>query len=230
MFRPILHSLEPVTLVGGGQATPEDLHKALTLAPLCVAADGGAELAVRAGVDVTALIGDFDSVSADTLAKIPAARQHRIIEQESTDFEKALTRIDAPLVIGVGFLGARLDHQLAALHVLATVPERPCILLGEEEIACLAPPFLNLPTQEGDTVSLFPFADVQGRSAGLQWAIEGLGLGPTTKIGTSNRAAGPLTLEMEKVGMLLILPRRLMPALVEALMSPAAARWPAPAR
>ena len=52
MFSPIVECPDPITLVGGGEATVTDLHKALTLAPICVAVDGGAALAINAGVDV----------------------------------------------------------------------------------------------------------------------------------------------------------------------------------
>ncbi|NYI28404.1 thiamine diphosphokinase [Sulfitobacter geojensis] len=227
IFDPIVYSPDPITLVGGGDATPQDLAEALTLAPICVAADGGAALAVRCGVDPVALIGDFDSIAEEDLARIPADRQHRITEQDSTDFDKALCRIAAPVVLGVGFLGGRMDHQLAALHTLAMRCERPCLLMGQEEVICLAPPEIHLPTQAGDVVSLFPLAPVLGHSDGLHWPIQGLAFDPVTRIGTSNRATGPVTLRMDAPAMLLVLPRRIMPALVSALALPYCARWPA---
>ncbi len=222
-----MHSHDPVTLVGGGQATPDDLHKALTLAPLCVAADGGAELALAAGVKPAAVIGDFDSITDGALGQIPDAQRHHVTEQDSTDFEKALTRIAAPLVLGVGFLGGRIDHELAALHALAQYPARPCILIGAQEVLCLAPPDITLPTRAEDVVSLFPLGAVAGRSEGLRWPIDGLAFAPGQRIGTSNRALGPVRLWMEAPRMLLILPRALMPGLVAALLQPTAARWPA---
>jgi thiamine pyrophosphokinase len=226
IFDPIVYSPDPITLVGGGEATPQDLAEALTLAPLCVAADGGAGLALQWGVDLAAVIGDFDSLSSADLARIPAARCHRITEQESTDFDKALSRIAAPVVLGVGFLGGRMDHQLAAFHTLAVRCERPCILIGQEEVVCLAPPEVSLPTQAGDVVSLFPLAPVSGESDGLHWPIQGLAFDPMTRIGTSNRAEGPVHLRMDAPAMLLILPRRIMPALVSTLAQPKSARWP----
>ena len=148
--------MDPITLVGGGQATPEDLHEALTLSEGCVAADGGAALVLSQGVPLDALIGDFDSVTADQRAAVPAERQHHVTEQDSTDFEKALCRIVAPVVLGVGFLGGRMDHQMAALHVLLRYPERPCILIGAHELTFLAPPQIALPTKVEDVVSVFP--------------------------------------------------------------------------
>lgn len=227
MIQSIVDSESAVTLVGGGEATHEDLQKALTLAPTLVAADSGADVSLAAGVVPDAVIGDFDSVSQATLRRIPAARHHPISEQDSTDFEKALRRIAAPVVLGVGFLGGRVDHQLGVMHVLLTLQDRPCLLLGAHEVICLAPPQIELPTQFGDTVSLFPLVPVTGRSSGLKWPIDGLHFGVAQQIGTSNQAKGPVELEMDGPGMLLILPRRFMPALFDHFASPHAARWPA---
>jgi len=207
MIKPIVHTIapivqtqHPITLVGGGQATPDDLHKSLTLAPLCVAADGGAELAIKAGVDLAAVIGDFDSIHPDILAQIPAARQHHITEQDSTDFEKALLRISAPLILGVGFCGARVDHQLAAFNTLVKFAHQPCILLAEEELIFVAPPDITLPCDQGETVSLFPMATITGRSSGLHWPIEGLEFNPGYQSGTSHRAPGPVHRQMDAPG------------------------------
>lgn len=227
MIDPIVHSSDPVTLVGAGEATTQDLQKSLMLAPTCVAADGGAALALAVGAEITALIGDFDSVSDEILSKIPSSRHYRVAEQTSTDFEKALIRIAAPLVVGVGFLGGRLDHQLAVLHSLVAFPERPCMLIGQEEVPCLAPPHIELPTQADDVVSLFPMAPVQGQSQGLVWPIQGLAFSPSSRIGTSNRATGPCALSFEAPEMLLMLPRCFMRPLAEQLSAPDAARWPA---
>ena len=227
MNTSIVASNAPVTLVGGGETTPQDIHKALTLAPLCVAADGGADVALAAGVVPEAVMGDFDSLSHAARAEIPADRQHPIAEQDSTDFEKCLTRIAAPVILGVGFLGARVDHQLAVFHSLVKYPDRPCILLGAHEVVCLAPPRLHLPTEAGDAVSLFPMGEVTAQSTGLAWPLEGLSFSPLRLIGTSNCAEGPITLTVQAPHMLLILPRRLMPALLTALADPDAARWPA---
>ncbi len=226
MIDPIVSRKHPVTLVGGGESKPEDLEKALMQAPSCVAVDGGAVPALAAGVDIVSIIGDFDSIPPDVLASFPPALCHRIEEQDSTDFEKALTRVHAPLLIGVGFLGGRIDHQLAAFHTLLRFPDRPCILLGAEEVICLAPPNLNLPLAEGAVVSLFPLDEVSGRSTGLAWPIDGLAMGPQARSGTSNRALGPINIKTDAPGMLLILPRGSMSELVSALLLPEAGRWP----
>jgi thiamine pyrophosphokinase len=68
---------------------------------------------------------------------------------------------------------------------------------------------------------------VTGRSEGLRWPIDGIAFHPAGRLGTSNAAVGPVTLEFDSPEMLLILPRAELGRLSRAL--PAAARWPAPA-
>lgn len=224
----IVHSSDPVTLLGGGAALTKDVVAALALAPRCVAADGGAELARAAGVSLDALIGDFDSVRPETLALTPPERRLHITEQDSTDFDKALRHIEAPVVIGVGFLGARLDHQLAALHVLVRRADRPCVLLGESEIVFLCPPALQIEAQPDELVSLFPMGAVTGTSSGLRWDIDGLQFHPMTQSGTSNAAEGPISLTMDAPAMIVMLPRTHLAAVTQALArAPQAVRWTA---
>jgi thiamine pyrophosphokinase len=208
-------------------ASGADLADAMALAPVCVAADGGARLALNAGIDLAAVIGDFDSIGAE-LDQIPVERQIRITEQDSTDFDKALRHIAAPVVLAVGFLGGRLDHQLAALHVLLAYPERPCVLVGESEITFLCPPEVTLPLAGGDVVSMFPMAPVSGTSQGLQWEVGGLEFDPMVKIGTSNAALGPVALTMNAAAMLVVVPRARLGAVTQLLAhAPQDARWPA---
>lgn len=206
-----------VTLVGGGEIGPEDISLALRLAPLLVAVDGGASVALDGGHDIHAVVGDFDSLKARDRARIPADRLLRIEEQDSTDFEKALRSSSAPVILGVGFLGARMDHQFAAFNALARFPDKPCILIGETEIVLHVPPVLELELADGDVVSLFPMAAVSGRSQGLKWPIDGLALAPNGRIGTSNRATGRTKLQMDGPGLLAILPRRALASAFTAL-------------
>lgn len=216
-----------MALFGGGEASAADVRAVQALATRFVAADGGAALALRAGVTLDAVIGDFDSVSGDDLAAIPLERQHHIAEQDSTDFDKALRHIAAPVVLAVGFLGGRVDHQLGCLSVLARYPDRPCILLGRDEVLMLCPPQLDLPTRPGDVVSLVPLAPVQGTSTGLRWPIDGLQFDPIMRIGTSNEAEGPVSLTMTGPDMILIAPRHCLEGVTQALVQASpSARWP----
>lgn len=229
MTSPIVSSTEPVALVGGGVVEAGDLAEVMALSKTLVAADGGVSKALTEGIMPAAVIGDFDSIADADRSQVPSERLHHIGEQDSTDFDKAIRHIDAPVLLAVGFTGARIDHQLAALHTLVMYPERPCVLINGAEVLCLLPPRIDLPTEEGDVISLMPLGPVQGRSDGLCWPIAGLAFDPLSKIGTSNRATGPIRLEMDAPRMLGIFPRKQLAALTRALAAaPPGARWPVP--
>lgn len=218
MKRPLVESPDPVTLVGGGTLAARDLGTALRRAPVIVAADSGADRVLAAGHMPVAVIGDFDSISPNARASIPADRLHPIAEQETTDFDKALRRIAAPFVIAVGFTGARIDHGLAVFNALVRHPGQRCLVLGAQDVIFACPPRLRLRLGLGERVSLFPMAPVQGESTGLEWPVAGIGFAPGGVIGTSNRVvAREVHLAFDAPGMLVILPRRRLDAAIQAL-------------
>ncbi|TMV12847.1 thiamine diphosphokinase [Arenibacterium halophilum] len=219
----ILNDFPAITVVGGGAIGATDLSEALVLAPSIVAADGGAAVVLAAGRLPDMVIGDFDSLDATDRARIPPDRMHHVGEQDSTDFEKVLTRLQADLIVGIGFLGKRLDHQLAALNALARLHHLPCVLLGAHEVAFHLPSRITLNLERNDVVSLFPLAPVTGRSAGLEWPIDGLAFAPGARIGTSNRATGPVEICMDAPGMIALVPRARLANVAETLRSRAGA-------
>ncbi|MEC8195182.1 MAG: thiamine pyrophosphokinase, partial [Pseudomonadota bacterium] len=120
-----------------------------------------------------------------------------------------------------------MDHELAVHNALVRYPNRRCVLIGETDVLCVAPPKLTLDVAAGTRVSLFPMRAVTGRSEGLKWPIDGLDFAPDGMIGTSNAATGPVTLEMDGPGMLLILPKALLSELVKTLLATPEG-WPVP--
>lgn len=214
-----------VTLVGGGQIGADDLTEALSLAPLLVAADGGGNALASAGHVPAHVIGDMDSLST-TLQEAWADRLVRISEQDSTDFDKALRSITAPLILALGFTGARLDHTLAAMTTLVQFPAKRVILLGEQDICCVAPPRIALDLAPGARVSLYPLAPVAGRSKGLHWPIDGLTMAPHMRVGTSNHTdSGQVEIESDAPAMLLLLERQYLAHCATQLAR--APNWPA---
>ncbi|QOL81075.1 thiamine pyrophosphokinase [Pseudooceanicola spongiae] len=226
LIQSVIESAGPVALIGGGEVPGAVAERVLAMAGPVVGADGGGEWLLRRGRMPDAVIGDMDSLAPRWARRMPPERLHRIAEQESTDFEKCLTRIDAPLVLGVGFLGARADHMLAAFSVLARFPDRPCLLAGAEDVVFHAPPRLQLTLGRGDRFSLYPMRRVSGRSTGLEWPIDGLAFAPDARIGTSNRVSGPVDLHFDGPGMLVILPAAALADAAAALLG-SAAKWPA---
>jgi len=219
MSAPVVASTLGVTLVGGAPVTVRALEAALRLAPCLVAADGGADRALSAGLMPRAVIGDFDSISPSARAAIPADRLHPIAEQETTDFDKALRSVTAPFVLALGFAGARIDHGLAVFNALVRHPDRRCIVLGGPDAVFLCPPEITLRLQVGDRLSLFPMGPVTGRSSGLRWPVDGLAFAPDGMIGTSNMVTDPVVrLSFDTARMLVILPRVRLRAALSALV------------
>lgn len=209
----------PITLVGGAYFGAEILNECLKSAPTLVAADGGANLAVSEGHIPEAVIGDFDSLDKVAKAAIPSERLHRIREQDSTDFQKAMRAIRAPFVLAIGFTGARVDHELAVYSAIVEPGLSPCIVIGERDIVFAAPSKITLRLDFASRLSLFPMAPVAGRSTGLHWPIDGIKFAPDGHFGTSNKVTGPVTLDFDGPGMLIILPREALPAAIRALSS-----------
>lgn len=226
MNEAIVDESRPVTLIGCGTVKETVLRRAIVQAPAVVAADGAAQVALDHGIMPDAVIGDFDSIPEAARARIPPARLHRITEQDSTDFEKCLRNICAPLVIGVGFGGGRVDHQLAAFHGLMRHADRPCLLLGERDLVFLMPPALCLSLPQGSRFSLFPLGEVRARSLGLRWPLDDIGFAPGLRIGTSNAVSGPVEIEVSAPAMLAILPARALEAVIAGLTGAEAVRWP----
>jgi thiamine pyrophosphokinase len=227
--KTIVSSRDPVTILGGGTVFADDLSLAQTYSSVIVAADSGAHVALEADVELAAVIGDMDSISTRSFAQIPPEKRFVITEQDSTDFDKALRHVETPLVIAVGFSGGCIDHQLAVFHTLVRRPDRPCLVLAEHDVIFLCPRRIDLPLPPRTRVSLFPLGPVSGRSEGLEWPIDGLQFAPGKLSGTSNRATGPVSLEMEAPCMLCILPRTFFADVIRVLMAlpPEYGQWPA---
>ena len=191
-----------------------------------LAVDGGADTLLAQNISPVAVIGDLDSIGDQARSQIPADRLHLITEQDSTDFEKCLRHISAPLILALGFTGGRIDHQMAAFHALMRYRHQRCVLLGEEDVVFLAPPEISLNLPKHTRVSLFPLGPVNGDSEGLFWPIDGLAFAPGRTIGTSNRALGPVRLRVSAAHMLVILPRNCVAVALEGLLVVAPV-WPA---
>lgn len=222
-IKPQLAGIEPfletVTLLGGGELTPTTVSELLMRAPNLVACDGAARGALQMGLIPQAVIGDMDSLDDDTRARLDPATLHPLTDQDTTDFDKALRSIRAPLILGAGFMGLRLDHELACYNALVRHPEVRCILVGEYDICFHLPggAGLDLDLPEGCRVSLFPMAELDVATSGLEWSFDKLRLAPWARVGTSNIARGGVRIEADRDGLLVILPGDALDAAIAAL-------------
>lgn len=209
---------EKVTLLGGGELSAASVSDCLTRAPNLVVCDGAAKAALALGLSPVRVVGDMDSLDEATRARLDPETILAIDEQETTDFDKALRTTEAPLILGVGFMGGRLDHELACYNALVRHADRRCILVGEHDICFHAPGPVRLALAPGTRVSLFPMAPVTVTATGLAWPLDALALAPWGRVGTSNAAAAA---EIEILpgapGLLVILPRAALDPAIAAL-------------
>jgi thiamine pyrophosphokinase len=222
----IVSENEPITIVGGAHFSQELLLESSRRAPVVYAADGGANLCMQYGCQPKQVIGDLDSLSPSLRSELDPSRVIHVAEQDTTDFEKLLIRVDAPFMLAIGFMGGRIDHQMAVQTVLTAYAHRKIICLGNEDAMFVCPPEIDLPLDAGTRVSLYPMAPVQVRSTGLYWSTDGLSFAPDGQIGTSNHAKGPVTLLPSAPRMLVVLPKTCLDIAMDAVQ--AAPYWDAP--
>ena len=210
---------EPVLLVGGGEISREAFEIARPQTGPIVAADGGAEVCAALGLTPDAIIGDLDSLSDPDAWRARGVAVHHIPEQVSTDFEKCVTHIDAPLILALGFTGARVDHTLAVMNTVARLGPRPLIVVGSQDVIWAMSAETRLTLDAGEVVSLFPMRGVRDlHSVGLKWPIDGLDFAPMGFSGTSNESlGGTVEITLDRTGMLGMLPLTALPALIALL-------------
>ncbi|MEM0976783.1 MAG: thiamine diphosphokinase [Pseudomonadota bacterium] len=197
----------PVCLLGGGDV-PKDLASVLPSGPL-ICADSGADYALLAGREPTAIIGDMDSINPTVRSRF-ADLVHLVEDQDSTDFEKCLRAIEAPFVFGFGFLGRRMDHTIASLSTLAKFSATPIALVGDGDVIVALRTRATFEIGAGDTVGILPWPEAQCTSTGLEWELDGLHLRLGTQVSSSNRArVSEVTIDVEEGLILVTLPSRL---------------------
>lgn len=108
-----------VVVLAGGPDRPSVI--ALPPGATVIAADGGAELAGAFGLRVELAVGDFDSLSEETLGSAVRVERHPA-EKDATDLELALAaalRLGPERILVLGGAGGRLDHLLGGVLLLA---------------------------------------------------------------------------------------------------------------
>lgn len=213
----IVADASKMTLLGGGSVDFEDLSRALRIAPLLICADSGGNQALFHGFSPKIVIGDMDSADLEELHK-KDIEFLRVEDQNSTDFEKCINSTGVQTILAVGFLGGRLDHELAALNALAKAPGRLIILIGEEDICFLCPTRFSLDMEVGDRFSVFPLSRATASSHGLEWPLDDLVFDPIAQIGTSNRVSSQsVEVDLVSGNLLCLLPKAYLEHVVEKL-------------
>jgi thiamine pyrophosphokinase len=205
-----------------------------------IAADGGANTLLANDIVPEAIIGDLDSLvipgdrtavisegGASELREISGSKVRiiRLSEQDSTDFEKCLYSLDAPLYLAFGFTGKRFDHTLATLNVMTKYHRKKKILLfsGEDINVVHSGNFVVSPGR-GQIFSIFPLMPISfSHSEGLKYPLDGLKFEIGSNIGTSNSTCADKveifpTPEHQKTPYLVTLPNHMLEQLLKSFM------------
>ena len=209
MSCPNFHSSAPILLVGAGPALQKTVKEAFAHCDFIIAADGGARWVADSGLPIRAIIGDGDSLGD------PSGGGDLFLsrDQDTTDFQKCLAAIDAPLILGVGFLGGRLDHQLAVFSAMLKDP-RPIIVLDHAELAFIVPPRWGCDLPSGTAISFYPLRPVRASTGGVAYPVCDAHLRPDGLISTSNTVTGRVTVQTDQRGLLCSLPVDHLPAII----------------
>lgn len=192
-----------VLVVLNGDIDSAFLAQQLIAADRVVAADGGAQAVTAAGGACDVIVGDGDSLGEEGFAQARAANPDVEIRRfptakDATDAELALrTALEADpqrIVVVGAFGGARLDHELATVMLLANPAwrDRDVVLVDASRKVRLVTDRTELQGRAGDIVTLLAVSgtveDVQSR--GLSYELEGRSLEVGTSLGVSNELAG----------------------------------------
>ncbi len=114
------------------------ISKFLATKSFIIAADGGANFLIKAGIIPDLITGDFDSIKKNTIAYFQknGVRIRKISEQDTTDFEKCLmycTRRNLNDIIVFGATGIRADHTLNNFSILKRYQRKLKIKLISDE-------------------------------------------------------------------------------------------------
>ncbi len=196
-------------LANGQPPSKKTLLRLLKGVSLFVCADGGANAAARYGLKPDAIVGDLDSIKAQTLKRFQKAEIHKVIDDYSTDLEKTLAWVtdkEFRTITVAGATGGRLDHfvgNLSAMVKFSTKADITFIDDAGEWIYVDRSKELHIPV--GSTVSLIPLSHCDGIvTSGFRWNLnfESLELG--VRDATSNIVDGnPVHISVAKGNLIL---------------------------
>lgn len=184
----------------GGDAVEPALADELPEQRWVVAADSGLDHANRIGVRVDLMVGDLDSVSAESLEGYTGPIERHPPDKDATDFELALDRAVAhpniDRLIVVGGHGGRLDHLLANATVI-TSPRFAGVdvewIAGTTRVQVIRD-HCELHGAPGEVVSLLAMGgDATGiTTSGLRWELTDDALARGSARGISNEFIRPV--------------------------------------
>jgi len=178
-----------------GDPPPPGLSDDLPEERWVVAADGGADHARAAGIDVDLIVGDLDSIDPTTLALSGAEVHRHPLAKDATDLELALAEVAArpqfTRLVVVGGIGGRLDHFIANAALLCSdrwIDLDIEWLAGPDRVTVVRD-HARIHGHQGETVSLVPMGGTAHgvTTTGLRWPLDNEDLEFGSSRGVSNQ-------------------------------------------
>lgn len=185
------------------------------VSPLVICADGGARLARQWGLVPAVILGDQDSLDAETKAywqeqKIPFLRVPSVKDETDMDLavEYALEK-GANSITLLGGWGSRIDHSLGNVELLYRLAQKGVenmLLTKQHRLSAFCQEF-RAEVSLGGFVSLVPLtSQVTGvRSNGLLYPLQGETLQKGSTLTISNVAVARDIVVEIKAGVLLVI-------------------------
>lgn len=198
-------------LIGNGETQEAAFLQHLAQqADLILAADGGADRALSAGVRPDVIIGDLDSVSPQAKKILPAEKFIFVNNQNNTDLEKALDYLIAHQCTQctlTGFVGGRWDFTFGNfLSVYPYLDKMDICVAGKGWKIWPLTHSVTKTVRPSARVSLIPAADCQNVTLqGLVYPLEhaNLSLGRTGQTLSNVAKLSQITISFDK-GFLLL--------------------------
>lgn len=209
--------MRAIVVANGSITEEEDYTDYRQPGDLVIAADGGALVALRLGLEPRVIIGDLDSLPTETrqeLAEKGCQFLSHLVRKDETDTELAVRyalQAGAQEIVLLGATGDRLDHTLANVLLLGMpgLERVPATLIaGDTQVWLLRSGCeLEFGGTPGDIVTLLPLGqDAVGiHTEGLEWALHN----DTLRFGPARGVSNVMTAAKARValreGMLLVL-------------------------
>lgn len=193
---------EHIVIVSGTQELSSRVVASIPDSAIVLAADGGLDHALAAGLKPEGLIGDLDSVSAENLAwaETNATISRHPTDKDRTDTELALAFAAAMHPESITLIGGgdRLDHTIAAIGALGapaltSIPHLDA-WWGDQHVSILhGPGRTTLRLVSGSTLSLIA---LHGRChkvtlTGVKWPLDDATVDQVVGLGISNIVIAP---------------------------------------
>lgn len=197
----------PIFLVGEGELPKAQFDLLYSSKHPVIAADGGANHLRQFDIIPHCVIGDMDSLQDRAYFEAHSTVLH-LEDQDSTDLEKCLNEVEAPLFLALGFIGKRFDHTLEILHILQKYTHKNIVFFSNEDVIVRLPAKCTFELPKGTRLSLYPLKETSVlKSEGLKYPLNGLVMKQGALIGTSNEVhKAPVRIEQEDESLIGIFP------------------------